>query len=170
MSFKVQFPGALLLTIALFIVPLHIVAQNKITKLPTNSNGQIAYFETVSIPHTSQSVLFKRALNWIVGTKVYKFGKIGLLDNSFGRMIVSARFVFNNDEVFISLTADVKDNKAQLKVSRFDYNMQAGNIPLDNLNNPKSKEAKILIPQVSDAMKLLIKSFRDTMLSGGSKK
>src|SRR5882757_4959337 len=88
MPFKVHIPGALL-AIALFIIPLHSIAQNKVTKLPTNSNGQIEYLENVSIPNTSQSILFKRALNWVVGTKTYKFGKIGLLDNSFGRMIVS---------------------------------------------------------------------------------
>ena len=156
---------SLVLAIAFLSVPLFTMAQVKPVVLPTNANHQIEYIENITVANTDQSVLFRRALNWLVTSKAYKFKKIDLLDNSFGRMLSSGRFVFNVDEVFLSLAIDVKDNKAQLKVTKFDYNMMVGNVPYDNLTNSKTKEAKILIPQVSEAMKILLKSFRDGMMS-----
>jgi len=152
------------LVIALAVMPSLTMAQNKVVTLPINANKQIEYIENLSIPGATQTQLFKKALNWMVGSKAYKFRKINLMDNSYGRLIADGKFILNNEEVFLSLTVDVKDNKAQLKVSRFDYNMQIGNIALDNLTNTKAKDVKILTPLVATAMTVLIKDFREAMI------
>lgn len=165
MPFKV-YTSRFVLIIALLVAPLYPKAQNKVVALPTNSNNQIEYLVSISVPNTSQAILFKRALKWMVGSKAYKFKKIDLMDNEFGRLIASGTFIFNVDEVFISLKVDVKNNNAQLKVSRFDYNMFVGNIPLNNLSNYKTKEAKILIPQTAEAMKKLLDNFKKSIVSG----
>lgn len=160
MSIKVcicRFPFILILIAG----PLLLKAQTKVGTLPINpSTHQIEYVENVPVPGSKQAKLYQKALNWVVGSKAYKFKKINIMDSSFGRIVAEGRFIFNNEEVFISLTVDVKDNKSQLKVSRFDYNMQVGNIPLDNLTNPKAKDVKVLVPLVANAMKFLIKDYR----------
>jgi hypothetical protein len=156
--------STIILAIALTF-SLQLKAQNKAINLPINAKGQIEYIEDVAVPRTTQSILYNRAMHWIISSPTYMFTKIDLFDREFGRLIASGKLHYNNDEVFISLSVDVKDNKAQLNISRFDYNMMTGNIPIDNLSNQKTKEAKILIPKVSEGMKLLIKSFHNAMLS-----
>jgi hypothetical protein len=148
------------LIIALMMVSLSSVAQNKVVTLPLNADKRIEYVENVAIPGASQSALYKKALNWIVGSKAYKFRKINMMDNTFGRIIAEGKFILNNEEVFLLVTVDVKQNRSQLKVARFDYNMQVGNVPLDNLTNTKANAVKTLTPLVADAMKKLIAEFK----------
>lgn len=164
MPFKVNIPKYSLFFVLMMIAPLLSMAQNKVVVLPTNANHQIEYIENVAAPGFTQAQLFKKALNWVVGTKTYKFRKIGLLENTYGRIMADGKFILNNEDVFLSIIIDVKENKAQLKVSRFDYNMQIGNVPLDNLTNTKAKDVKILTPLVANAMKTMIADFRAAII------
>lgn len=160
-----RYRSLILLFIAFLSFYFPVKSQNKPISLPINAKGQIEYTEYVAIPNTPQSILSKRALHWMVISPSYKFRKMDLVDSEYGRFISSGTFNIGNDEVFISLIVDVKSNKAQIKISNFDYNISPGNIPLDNLSNQKTKAAKILIPKVSENMKQLIKSFKEAMLS-----
>jgi hypothetical protein len=152
-----------LLIIVLIISPLLSNGQNRLANLPIDANGQIVFTQNVAIPNTEQSVLYSRALRWITGTKTYKFKKIDMVDTDFGRFLASGEFVIGHDEVFISLSVDVKNNKAQLKVTRFDYNIAPGNIPIDNLSDQKTKEAKLLTPLVRQTMTIFLNSFVNAM-------